>query len=106
MVQSGVDLAIGGADGVGGPGRRVGAGLTDQAGEWPEEPQAKLDQQDAKFQSDRRQAVASALTDPLDEAFCAELAQIVPKLAEAVLDQRGDGERRRGCAARQTSSRG
>src|SRR6266542_3391441 len=85
MVQSGVDLAIGGVDRVGAPGRCVGAWLSDQAGEWPEETQAELDQQDAKFQSNRRQAVASALTDPLDEAFCAELAQIVPKLAEAVL---------------------
>src|SRR5712691_321279 len=84
MVQRGVDLAVGGVDRVGAPRRRVGVRLTDQAGEWPEETQPKLDQQDAKFQSDRRQAVASALADAFDEAFGAELAQVVPQLAEAV----------------------
>ena len=85
MVQSGVDLAIGGVDRVGAPWRRVRVRLTDQADESPEETQPELDQQDAKFQSDRRQTVASGFADPLDEAFRAELAQIVPKLAEAVL---------------------
>src|SRR2546428_1533145 len=59
--------------------------LTDQAGEWSEKTQPKLDQQNAKFQPDRRQAVASALADALDEVFGAELAQIVPQLTEAVL---------------------
>jgi hypothetical protein len=88
VVESGVDLAVGGVDRVGAPRRRVGVWLTDQAGEWPEKPQPKLDQQDAKFQSDRRQAVAAALADALDEAFRAELAQVVPKLAEAVVVSR------------------
>ena len=85
MVQSGVDLVIGGVDRVGAPGRRVGAGLTDQASEWPEETPAKLDQQDAKFQSDWGQAVASAVADALDEAFRPQFAEVVPELAEAVL---------------------
>src|SRR5712691_2951557 len=77
MVQRGVDLAVGGVDRVGAPRRRVGVRLANQADQWPEETQPKLDQQDAKFQSDRRQAVASALTDPLNEAFGAELAEVV-----------------------------
>src|SRR5712691_6174478 len=89
MVQRGVDLAVGGVDRVGAPRRRVGVRLANQADQWPEETQPKLDQQDAKFQSDRRQAVASALTDPLNEAFGAELAEVVPKLAETVV---GGGE--------------
>src|SRR5207302_5871162 len=57
----------------------------DQTGEWPEETHPKFDEKDAEFESDRRQAVASALADSLDEAFRAERAQVVPKLAEAVL---------------------
>src|SRR4051812_33625660 len=85
MIESGVDLQVGGVDRVGAPGRRVGVRLTDQAGEWPEETQPELDQQDAQFQPDRSQAVASGLADTLDEAFRAELAQVVPKLAETVL---------------------
>ena len=85
MIQSGVDLAVGGVDRVGAPRRRVGVRLTDQAGEWTEEAQPKLDQQHAKFQSDRRQAVAAARADTLDQAFRAELAQVVAKLAEAVV---------------------
>src|SRR5712691_1942193 len=85
MVQRGVDLAVGGVDRVGAPRRRVGVRLTDQADQWPEETQPELDQQNAKFQSDRSQAVASGLADTLDEAFRAELAQVVPKLAETVL---------------------
>src|SRR5438876_9898085 len=76
---------VGGVDRVGAARRHVGVRLTDQAGEWSEKTQPKLDQQDAKFQSDRRQAVASALADALDEGFGAELAQVVAKLAEAVL---------------------
>src|SRR5712692_9422553 len=84
MVQRGVDLAVGGVDRVGAPRCRVRVRLANQADQWPEETQPKLDQQDAKFQSDRRQAVASALTDPLNESFGAELAQVVPQLAEAV----------------------
>src|SRR5579859_1248293 len=85
VVESGVDLAVGGVDRVGASRRGVGLWLTDQAGEWPEEAQPKLDHQDAKFQADRSQTVASALADTLDEAFSAELAQVIPKLAEAVL---------------------
>ena len=99
MVQSGVDLAVGGVDRVGAPRRRVGVRLTDDADEWPEETQPKLDQQDAEFQSDRSHAVASALADTLDETFGAELAEVVPKLAEAVLvtgeAMAGDDARRR-----------
>ena len=75
VVERSVNYAEGSFDRVGAPRRRVGVRLTDQAGEWPEETQPKLDQQDAKFQSDGRQAVATALTDPLDETFGAELAQ-------------------------------
>src|SRR5437763_13155291 len=85
MVQSGVDLAVGGVDRVGASRRRAGVRLTDQADQWPEQTQPKLDQQDAKFQSDRRQAVASALAETLDEAFSPQFAQVVPKLAEAIL---------------------
>jgi hypothetical protein len=34
MVQRGVDLTVGGVDGVGAPGRYVGLRLTNQAGQW------------------------------------------------------------------------
>src|SRR5512133_1044236 len=66
-------------------GRDVGARPMDQAGEWTEESHPKFDQQDAKFQPDRRQAIASGVADTLDETFGAELAEVVPKLAEAVV---------------------
>src|SRR3954466_14463229 len=85
MVKSGVDLAVGGVNRVRGSWNRAGVPLTNQADQWPEETHPKLDEQHAKFQSDRRQAVASAFADTLDEAFRAELAQVVPKLAEPVL---------------------
>src|SRR5258708_7889223 len=85
MVKSGVDLTVGRVDGVGASRCGVGVGLTDQADEWPEEAHPKFDEEDAKFQSDGRQAVAAARANTLDEAFRAELAQIVPKLAETVL---------------------
>src|SRR5436190_3927687 len=85
MVQGSVDLAVSGIDRVEVARRRFGIRLLDKAGEWAEETRPELDQQDAKFQSDRRQAVAPALADTLDETFRAELAQVVPKLAEAVL---------------------
>src|SRR5215216_6360543 len=84
MVQGGIDLTVGDVDRAGGTRRWVGVGLMDQAGQWPEETQPKLDQQHAKFQSDRRQAVASALADAFDETFGAELGQVVAQLAEAV----------------------
>ena len=44
VVQSGVDLTVGGVDRVGAPRRRVGMRLTDQAGEWSKKTQSKLDQ--------------------------------------------------------------
>jgi hypothetical protein len=69
MIQSGVDLAVGGVDRVGASRWSVEVGLTDQADEWPEETQPEFDQQDANFQSDGRQAVASALANTLNEAF-------------------------------------
>src|SRR3954453_14078438 len=50
-----------------------------------QEAQPELDQQDAKFQSDGSQAVASVSADTFDEALSAELAQVVSKLAESVL---------------------
>src|SRR5437879_57027 len=85
MVQSGVDLAVSGIDGVEVARRRFGIRLLDKAGEWAEETRPELDQQDAKFQTDRRQAVAPALADTLDETFRAELGQVVAELAEAIL---------------------
>ena len=85
MVQCNVDLAVSGIDGVGVARRRFGIRLLDNADEWAEETRPQLDQQDPKFQSDWRQAVAPARADTLDEALRAELAQVVPKLAEAVL---------------------
>src|SRR4030088_562779 len=85
MVQSGVDLVVCGVDWVGVSGHGLGVWIMDQTGEWPVETQPKLDQQDAKFESETRQAVASAAADTLNEAFRAKLAQVVPKLAQAVL---------------------
>lgn len=69
MVQGGVDLAVSGIDGVEVARRGFGIRLLDKAGEWAEESRPELDQQDAKFQSDRRQAVTPALADTLDETF-------------------------------------
>ena len=79
MVQSGVDLAVGGVDGVKVTGRGVRVRLLDEAGEWTEQTHAQLDQQDAMFQSEGSQAIASSFADALDEAFCAQLAEIVAK---------------------------
>jgi hypothetical protein len=85
MVERGVDLTVGGIDGIGASRRRLGVRLMNQAGEWAEQTQPKLDQQHAKFQPDWGQAVASAPSDALEETFRAELAQVVTELAEAVI---------------------
>ena len=85
MVQSGVDLAVGGVDRVEVTRWCVGVRLTNQAGKRPEETHPKLDQQHAKFQSERSQAVAAGLTDALDEAFRAQFAEVIAKLAESVV---------------------
>jgi len=85
MVQGSVDLAVSGVDGVEVARRGFGMRVLDKAGEWTEESGPELDQEDAKSQSERSHAVASGSADTLDETFRAELAQVVPKLAEAVL---------------------
>ena len=54
MVEGGVDLAVGGVDGVEVTRWRVGVRLLDEAGEWTEQTRAQLDQQDAEFQPNRR----------------------------------------------------
>src|SRR5258708_14376221 len=84
MVQSGVDLAVGGVDRVGVQRRWLGFGSIDQAEEWSKQARPKLDQQEAELEAGGGQTIASALADTLDEAFGAQLAQVVPQLAEAV----------------------
>lgn len=56
MVQRGVDLALGSVNGVEATARGGGARLNDQADEWAEQARPQLDQEDARFQSERRQA--------------------------------------------------
>ena len=85
MVQGGVDLAVGSVDRVEVTRSSRVVWLTDQVGEWTEPPHAELDQQDAELLPDGCQAVASAFADPLDDAFGAELAEVVARLAESVL---------------------
>src|SRR5262245_57582821 len=58
---------------------------TGQAGEWTEETRPELDQLDAQFQPDRGQAVASGVADTLNESSGAELAEVIAKLAEAIV---------------------
>jgi len=57
----------------------------DEAAEWTKQAHAEFDQENAKFQSERRQAVASGLADALDETLGAQFAQVVAQLAEAVV---------------------
>ena len=52
MVQRGVDLAVGGIDRVEVAPWGGGTRLLDEAGEWTEQARPKLDQQNAKFQSE------------------------------------------------------
>ena len=71
MIQGGVDLVVRGVNRVGASRRWVGARLTNQADQWPEQTQPELDQQHPQFEPDRRQAVAPAVADTLDEATAA-----------------------------------
>jgi hypothetical protein len=75
VVQSGVDFAVGGVYGVEGTRWGVGGQLTDQGGEWTEQTHAQLDQEDAKFQFERRLAVASGLGDTSEQAFGAQVVR-------------------------------
>ena len=52
VVQRGVDLAVGGIDRVEVAPWGGGTRLLDEAGEWTEQARPKLDQQNAKFQSE------------------------------------------------------
>src|SRR3954447_26720437 len=61
-----------------------GARLVDEAGEWTEQAHAEFDQENAKFQSERRQAIASSLADTFDEPFGAQFAEVIAELAESV----------------------
>ena len=85
MVQSGVNLIVGSVDQVEVTPVGGGARLVDEAGEWTEQAHAEFDQENAKFQSERRQAVASGLADAFDETLGAQFAQVVAQLAEAIV---------------------
>ena len=85
MIDGAVDLAESGLDRAVGGGvrrRRRGGG---EGGEWPEQPSAELDQDDAELQAAFGESVATGAADPLDEAVGAELAEVVAELAEAVV---------------------
>ncbi len=57
----------------------------DQADEWAEQTQSKLDQQYTELQPGGSQAVASGFAESFDETFGAELTEVIPKLAELVV---------------------
>ena|SRR5437899_400265 len=85
MIQSGVDLAVGGVDRVRAPRNRVGVRLTDQRDQRTEETHAQFDEEHAEFETERSQTIASAPPDTFDQAFRTQLAEVVSKLAEVLV---------------------
>src|SRR4051794_10558464 len=85
MIEGEVDLSEGSFDlAVVGGGLRRRCGR--EGGDRTEQPRAEFDQEDAELEAACGEAVATGATDPLDEAMGAELAEIVAKLSEAVVN--------------------
>src|SRR5438876_1802559 len=85
MVQSGVDVAEGSIDGAGTLGRRACVAVGDKSCQWAQQTGSQLDQEHAKFEAQRRKAVASAGAHACNQTFGAEFGQVVAELAQTVV---------------------
>src|SRR6266487_6264274 len=85
MVESGVDLVKSSVDGGVVRWWPAGRGVDAQGGEWAEETRAQLDQQHAQLEPEGSEAVAATGPQAFDQAFGAQLAQVVAQLAESVV---------------------
>src|SRR6266700_1490521 len=88
MVQVGVDLTKSGLDGIGVWCWAAWGGVHSQRGERSEKTRAQLDEQHAELEAQRSEAIAAAGAHALDQAFSAELAEVVAQLAESVVGLR------------------
>jgi hypothetical protein len=85
MVKSDVHLAEGGFDLAGGAGGAARLLIGRDASQRAEQAGAELHEQDAELQASRREMVASAGAEALDELVRSQFTQVVAQLAQAVV---------------------